>query len=227
MDRRQQWAAVLAAAADPPADRDAALLAAMELGADVATSVVASSVTVRTDAGFRTAASANALALALDLAQYDADAGPCLDAARTGASLRIDLVTEQPAYPKFSAAATGHGVLSSLSVPLTDLDRPAALNFYSAAGAAFADERSQRTAHLLGRCVAALLPGRTVEPEVPAATRARRQLVDRALRELMVARRLDRAAAFDVLVRRCLVEERSMFELAADLLDQAGLREGS
>jgi GAF domain-containing protein len=226
MDRRQQWAAVLAAAANPPADREAALVAAMELGVDVAPAVVASSVTVRTDGGFRTAASGNALALALDRAQYDAGAGPCLDAARTGASLRIDLVTEQPAYPTFSAAAAGHGVLSSLSVPLLHLDRPAALNFYSAAGAAFADEHSQRTAGLLGRCVAALLPGGKVEPEVPVAMRVRRQLVDRALRELMAARRLDRAAAFDVLVRRCLAEQRSMFELAADLLDRAGPREG-
>jgi hypothetical protein len=227
MDRRQQWAAVLATAADPPPDRDAALLAAMELGADVAPAVVASSVTVRTDVGFRTAASANALALALDQAQYDAGAGPCLDAATAGASLRIDLVTEQSAYPKFSAAALGHGVLSSLSIPLLDLDRPAALNFYSAAGAAFADEHSQRTAGLLGRCVAALLPGGRLELEVPVAVRVRRQLVDRALRELMAARRLDRAAAFDLLVRRCLVEQRSMFEVAADVLDRAGSREGS
>ncbi len=223
MDRRQQWAEVLAAAASPPADRDAALVAAMELGVDVAPSVVSSSVTVRTDVGFRTAASANALALALDRAQYDSGSGPCLDAARQGAFHRLDVVAEQPAYPEFSAAAADHGVLSSLSVPLTDLDRPAALNFYSAAAAAFADDHSRRTAELLGRCVAALLPGRKVEPEVPAVMRARRELIGRAQQVLMDTRGLDRPGAFDVLVRRSQAEQRSIFEFAADLLDGAGL----
>jgi hypothetical protein len=219
---RQQWEQVLSAASTQVGDRDAVLRTAMVLGLDVAPAAVACSLTERAGPGFRTVASANELALALDRAQYAAGEGPCLTAARRGAVERLDVIRPGARYPEFTAAAGRHGVRSSLSIPLADVDRPAALNFYAAADSGFARPGALGAAGLLARAVGALVRGGPGPAGVSAADLAdahtRRQVVERATAVLAGSGDGDRKAAFGLLVQRSRSEQRSVFDIAAEVV---------
>lgn len=220
MDARQQWAEILAAASEPVERREAALRTAVRLGLAVAPAAVGCSLTEQVGSGYRTVASANELALALDRAQYAADDGPCLVAASTGAVERVDRIDPDTGYRAFAAAARDLGVASSISIPLTGVDRPAALNFYAAAPGGFADTRPALTAEFLGRAVAALRRGGPAPAQVSAAeltrARSRRQLIERA--GAVLAGEGGEEAAFAVLVARGRDEQRSIFDVAADII---------
>ena len=227
MDLRQRWAQVVSVAQVPHsvADRDAALRLAVTLGPTVADAAVGCSITERVDAmTYRTVTAANDLSVALDQAQYDAQDGPCLAAADNGTVHRIDTLTDQTRFRSFAAAALGHGVQSSLSVPLPDPGRPAAVNFYASAPGAFQPERARAVAGLLARCLAPLLPGGTVMLLPAIGTddleevRSRRTRIDRALAVLMNEDGLSRSEAFARLVRRSRDEQRSVHDIANDVL---------
>lgn len=221
MDTRQQWAEVLAAAAKPVADRAAVLRTATGLGLGIAPAAVGCSLTERAGPGFRTAATANELALNLDLAQYAAGAGPCLAAATTGQVERLDAIVVGPPYPAFADAAGRHGVHSSLSIPLADVDRPAALNFYAAAPGGFAGG-ALRQAALLARVVAALMRGGPAPTRLPADELARaqerRELLARAQALLVGSGGGTEEEAFALLARRSRDEHRSVYDIAAEMV---------
>lgn len=69
----------------------------------------------------------------IDSAQYDSGNGPCLDAWRTRAIVRIDdMTTAADDYPEFSKAAREHGIETTLSLPLVAAGQGiGALNLYS------------------------------------------------------------------------------------------------
>ena len=71
----------------------------------------------------------------MDEAQYDADRGPCLDAARLGQVIAIDDLAvgeATAAFPEFARAARAAGVASSLSVPMDDgAELVGSMNLYS------------------------------------------------------------------------------------------------
>ena len=69
----------------------------------------------------------------IDSAQYDSGNGPCLDAWRTKAVVRVDdMSTAVDDYPEFSKAAREHGIESTLSLPLVAAGEGiGALNLYS------------------------------------------------------------------------------------------------
>jgi GAF domain-containing protein len=68
----------------------------------------------------------------IDQAQYDSGKGPCIDAFATG-EIRSVRSTRQPnPWPEFSKAALDHGILSTLSLPLTIAGNPlGAMNMYA------------------------------------------------------------------------------------------------
>jgi hypothetical protein len=196
----------------------------MALGMSVAPDMAGCSVTQADGSGYRTPVTSNDLAVAVDRAQYDAGAGPCLTAAADAEIQRIDAM-EDSGYPGFAAAATLHGVQSSLSLPLTGGPEPAALNFYASTPAAFGPERPRAVADLLARCVTALMHG---DPARTSATRedivtavAGRRLIRDAEDALMMSDRLSRADAYHRLALRSRVESRSIFDLARELLGRA------
>lgn len=229
MDLQQSWAQLLSVAEAPQsvADREAALRTAIGLGAGVAPGSVGCSVTERVRSTYRTVTSANSLSTALDQAQYDAQAGPCVAAADEGTVLLVDTLADHPRFPAYAAAAAERGVHSSLSVPLPDPRRPAALNFYATDRDAFGSARARAVAGLLARCVATLLPGGSVvmvpatEGADLAAVRSRRTRMERALAALMDAEGLSRSAAFLLLVHRSRDENRSIHDVADDVLARA------
>jgi hypothetical protein len=128
-------------------------------------------------------------------------------------------------YRAYGAAAIARGVHSSLSVPLPDPRRPAALNLYASAPDAFVSPRARAVAALLARCTATLLPGGAVVVVVPVAdadlldtVRARRIRMEQALRAVMVNEGVSRADAFALLVGRSGVERRSVHALVDDVV---------
>jgi GAF domain-containing protein len=81
-------------------------------------SVEAASVTlIREDKPF-TAAYDGQMALDADELQYERGYGPCMDAARAGQIFLVDDMRTEQRWPDYAQNVVGHGVLSSLSVPL-------------------------------------------------------------------------------------------------------------
>ncbi|MEV4313743.1 GAF and ANTAR domain-containing protein [Actinocrispum sp. NPDC049592] len=78
-----------------------------------------------------TAAYTDERALKVDVAQYEAGHGPCLEAARTGQTVRLSIDTASEKWPDFVASAKLHAVRSYLAAPLRVDDRLAgAINLF-------------------------------------------------------------------------------------------------
>lgn len=76
------------------------------------------SVTRIDGADSRTVAATDDRAVRIDRQQYEADRGPCLDAARTRQVVRAVVGDHAEQWPEFAAAAAGSGIRAYLSVPL-------------------------------------------------------------------------------------------------------------
>jgi hypothetical protein len=229
----RQWARVVFAAQNPfaIAERNTVVRDAMELGLQLEPAILGCSVTELTGAAHRTPVWSGRLALDMDAAQYAADAGPCLSAARSGTVQHVAGAAAQARYPGFAAAAQRHDVQSSLSVPLTGSPRPAALNFYSAAVTAFDAARSRAAADLLARCLVPVLGGEALEDGVLennvledglaasmfSAALARRVQVRRAQDTLIAQPQVRRHEALSMLMQRSRQEVRSIHDVAEDL----------
>src|SRR5438270_6268768 len=80
----------------------------------------------------RTAVFTDPIAPEIDDAQYATGRGPCLDAFRHGEIFRIPDTEHEERWPEFARSALGHGLRSTLSLPLVRGGEPvAALNIYS------------------------------------------------------------------------------------------------
>ncbi len=235
MDTHQQWAELLRAAAEPgsASDSSALLRRAVELGREVAPDAVACSVTTIDGDRYRTPVSSDSLAMDLDRAQYESGDGPCMAAARERRDHHFDAETDLDRFPGFTEAAIERGVRSSISLPLTGPELPSAINIYGSSRYAFDAERPQAVAHLLARCVAALMarPGLAelataapVSPDRIEAAQTRAQLIAEAEAALMAGRSLSRSQALNLLIQRSRAQRRSIFEVARDVVQAGGER---
>ncbi len=150
-----------------------------------------------------------------------------MTAARTHRYEHFDAMTDGGKYPGFTEAAIERGVRSSISLPLTGAQMPAAINLYASSRQAFDADRPQAVAGLLARCVSALMAPseearRTVDaPVAPGrieAAHAQARLVAEAENALMAQRSLSRAQALSTLIGRCRAEGRSIFDVAQDVI---------
>lgn len=229
MNTHQQWAELLRAAAEPKSASDSAVLLrqAVELGRDIAPDAVACSVTTIDGDRYHTPVSSDDLALDLDRAQYESGDGPCMAAAREHRDHSFDADTDRDRFPGFTEAAIARGVRSSISLPLTGPELPSAINVYGSSRYAFDAERPQAVAHLLARCVSALLARPELVGQVTAvpvsadrieAAQARARLITEAEEALMARGSLSRPDAMTLLIRRSRAQRRSIFEVAHDAL---------
>lgn len=76
------------------------------------------SITVLREAGWHTVASTDEHVVALDAEQYQANRGPCLEAAQSRQPVRVAMATPDPRWPEFMAASRQRGVYATLSIPL-------------------------------------------------------------------------------------------------------------
>ena len=89
-----------------------------QLAADLVEPIEYASMTSYRGDGATTVAASSELILAVDQAQYDENAGPCLDSLRTGTLIGVPDIATTMTWPNFSKAATAMGLNSSVSIPL-------------------------------------------------------------------------------------------------------------
>lgn len=95
---------------------------AVDLAHDIIPGADSCGVTIDFDGSTYTATYTDLLTLTVDRHQYDAGAGPCLQASRTGESVVVDCTDRDDRWPDFTDAARAEGILSVLASPIRTLD---------------------------------------------------------------------------------------------------------
>ncbi|MCU1398598.1 MAG: response regulator receiver and domain protein [Acidimicrobiales bacterium] len=163
----------------------------------------------------------------IDHAQYESGRGPCMDAFRGGAVVVVESLRGDDRWPEFAAAATAHGVRSTLSLPMLTGGAPiGALNFYASTAGAFGESDVD-----VGRMFAAQASVVLVNAQAYWGARLRSEDLERALagREVIdMAKGIivnsmgcDPDTAFDVLVKQSQAENRKLRDVAADIVARA------
>jgi hypothetical protein len=196
----------------PPDGVARTLTAVVALARQAVPAATAVSVTVIGGAGPLTAASTSPWADDLDQAQYDAAAGPCLDAAIGGEVRTISDVRLDRRWPAYAAAAIKGGALSSLSVPIPVDDAVvASVNAYSTDVDAFTADDSDRLLRLAA--VAATALATATEP--PLRSRA---VIDQAKGILMHQHTCSSVEALDRLSEIAVARGESLRDAAIELI---------
>jgi GAF domain-containing protein len=165
------------------------------------------------------------LATALDERQYDADAGPCFDAAQGGAVAWITDMRTETRWPQFTAAAKTAGALSSLATPIPlQHYAHAALNLYGTEPDAFDEEAlsvAQSFASYAGVALANMHlyeSTRTLAEQLQTAMESR-AVIEQAKGILMAQQSCSADEAFNVLVKLSQQSNRKLREVAQALVD--------
>lgn len=209
-------------------DLSAALRHVATLSASLVPGTLAASVTLwRDGAPYTFSASADQI-LEVDDAQYDEQAGPCLEAAeKDDAVLVDDIAAHRTCWPAFTAAAARRGVRSALSLPLKVADQVVgSLNLYGSEQGAFNDAGVD-----LARVVAAhggvaavnsavLFEARDLAGQLQQALQSR-ATIDQAIGIVMATRRVGSSEAFQLLTRQSQNTNRPLRDVAAELVRQA------
>ncbi|HEX3795999.1 MAG TPA: GAF domain-containing protein [Acidimicrobiales bacterium] len=103
----------------------------------------AGSVTLLVEGSPQTEAALSRAVVAIDLAQYETNEGPCLLAAALNTPIFVDVLSADERFPNFSERVADLGLQSSLSLPITiEGDVVGSLNLYAWRSSAF-DATSQ------------------------------------------------------------------------------------
>jgi GAF domain-containing protein len=181
-------------------------------------------ITLRRDHGAFTVASSDSRASQVDEIQYGHDEGPCLRSLAAGEVVVVDDLANDVRWGGYRMPALGHGVRSSLSLPLhTDGEVLGALNIYATTPRAFgpgeqlvarrfADETSRALA------LAVRLAERTEMSAHLQAALASRAVIDQAISIIMGQNRCTTDEAFEVL--RSISQNRNvkLRDIAADMV---------
>jgi hypothetical protein len=230
VDTDMRWAHLLKELSSRPfaaSEQEALLHEAVALGETVTVDLVGASITQRREAGYRTPAASTDVALTLDLAQYEAEDGPCIAACREGRSHEIEVMSDVDRYAHFAGVAGQHGVRSSLSLPVAGSSLPTALNLYASSPSAFSPLRVRAAADFLGRCVASIVA--TAPPTKGGGARSvsehavvaqRRELILKAQAVMVRDGAPNETAAFTALTRQSRLSNRSVFAVAQEVVDR-------
>jgi GAF domain-containing protein len=205
-------------------DIDAILDKVVQLAADVVNPAAACGLTVRRDGQPFTAASSNDLAAQVDEIQYGTDEGPCLDALRGGIVVQVDDLSQDERWDSYRPHAIAHGVVSSLSLPLSvEGEILAALNLYGAEPGAFAEPHRDHAEAFAAQSAAALtLSLRQVrQAEIQhqlADAMVSGSLIDQAIGILMGQQRCTAGTAFDLLRQVSQHRNRKLRDIAAEII---------
>jgi GAF domain-containing protein len=171
-----------------------------------------------------TAAGTDRLVELLDARQYELSEGPCLTAWSQRAVVRVDDLTSEERWPRWSAEACHLGARSVLSAPLVAGDRAmGALKLYSHVPAAFgaADERAAAMfaaqAAVVVRAAVEVRRAGHLDADLQKALR-RRELVSQATGIVMGRDRVSAAGALAHLVAVARRDGRSVHEVAQRLI---------
>ncbi|WP_052667636.1 GAF and ANTAR domain-containing protein [Nitriliruptor alkaliphilus] len=205
----------------------------LELTSRAIEASAAVSVTVVDDDGAHaTAAASSQDARDVDDAQYEFDEGPCVEALRTGREHRFDDLTELDRWPRFRERALALGFGSVLAVPLrAGTETIGCLNVFAAEPGGLTDDD-----RLVARRIAA--PAATTLANARAYRRVsrlaeqlqealeRRALIERARGVLIAAGAGDQEAAMAQLRAISQDQDRSLSEVATEILDRLAAGNG-
>jgi GAF domain-containing protein len=187
---------------------------------------VEASITLVTRDNPETLAFTGDVALALDERQYEAERGPCLDAAAAGQRVLIQDLNDETRWPQYSEAAVASGVLGSLSVPLpVQKDVTGAINFYARTVDAFSDEAIDMAETFAGHAAVAVANAHLYETTAALADQMKQAMATRAVIEqakgiIMRDRGCTADEAFDALVKLSQEAHVKLREVAQRLVDQ-------
>jgi len=176
----------------------------------------------------RTVAFSGDLATVLDERQYTDGHGPCLDAAQSGKTIRIDDTSSSEHYPDFAATALRAGVHSTLAIGMPlPYEGLAALNVYCRTPGAPLDDDALTAARTFADHAAvtianaALLSSRTrVAEELTTAMRTR-AVIEQAKGVVATMCACDPEEAFEFLRKRSQSLNRKLHDIAAQVVDDA------
>lgn len=180
------------------------------------------SLVVREGRQLETANASSELIRAVDEAQYQGREGPCVEAIRTGAEVKISFPGDR--WPVFAERARGAGVRSVHSLPLHVRDRTTgALNLYSMSVDALEDGAVEAARALAAQAsvvlanASALMSAELANQHLQEAL-ASRDLIGQAKGILMAGQRISADQAFDVLRRRSQASGLKLRDIAAEVV---------
>ncbi|WP_245784633.1 GAF and ANTAR domain-containing protein [Geodermatophilus amargosae] len=157
-----------------------------------------------------------ALPREVDRLQERVGEGPCLDAVQTARTVRIDDISGEQRWPRFTGEAAALGVGSMLSFQLFVTGSGlGALNLYARAPHAFGEE-SESIGLVFASHASIALAGAQQEDRLRTAI-ASRDLIGQAKGILMERHRLTADQAFAVLVRASSHTNRKLADIAEEL----------
>lgn len=181
---------------------------------------------VHPDEQARTAACTSPVVAEVDQAQYDAGRGPCLEAYRTQAVVKVDDVRVDERFPEFAASALEHGLHSSLSVPLIAQGAGiGAINLYTTDAGHFCVEDVEHAEEYAGQAAVALANAQAYWEQASLAQNLAkalesRSIIDQAKGVIIATSGVDADAAFDLLRQQSQAENRKLRELAAEIVER-------
>jgi GAF domain-containing protein len=210
---------------------DATLTRIAELTRDVVPGADDVSVTLTRDGKPRSVAFAGdeTLALALDERQYEDGFGPCLDAAASARTIRVDdTASGDELYPGFAELAARHGVRHTLAVGLPTLHSVGgALNVYSRAELPFSAEAVSEVSGFAGYAAVALTNATLYDGALQHVAQMQEAMASRAVIEqakgvLMQVQGVGDEEAFELLRRASSHRNKKLRDVAAGIV--AGAR---
>jgi GAF domain-containing protein len=163
----------------------------------------------------------------IDRDQYITGEGPCVDAIRRNAVMRLGNAETDDRWPQFGALANRHGVKSVLGTPLEVRGKVmGALNLYGKRARAFHDEDVE-VAALLGAHAAIVLANvqafefSTKETEHLSKALESRGIIERAKGILMEREKCSADEAFRMLVRASQTLNQKLREVAREVAEDA------
>ena len=199
----------------------------VEIAKDRFPAVEEASITLIRDGLAHTASFTAPLALELDVAQYEAGSGPCMQAASAGVSVSVSDMADEARWPDFTRVAISSGALSSLSIGLAlDEEVKGAINMYATTEHAFDEEATSSAesfAHVASVAIANIL---LYESSLLLASQMQSAMESRAVIEqakgiLIGERGCDPDEAFRILAKVSQDSNRKLRDVAQALVDKA------
>jgi GAF domain-containing protein len=208
-------------------DLDSTLRVLAEIAVRVIGGCDCAGITLVDDDKVQSTACTDQLCAEIDRDQYVTGQGPCVDAIRGNAVMRLGNAGTDERWPAFGALADHHGVESVLGTPLEVRGRVmGALNLYGRRARAFGDEDVE-VAALLATHAAVVLANvqafefSSEETQHLAKALESRGIIERAKGILMEREKCSADEAFQMLVRASQTLNRKLRQVAEEVAEDA------
>jgi GAF domain-containing protein len=205
----------------------AALRRVAQAGCQLLSNCEAASITIIERGRPTTVSSTSDAAMIVDRAQYDANDGPCLTAAREERVIGIDDITDEHHWTGFRDAALEQGLVASLSLPLfLSGDTRGGLNIYGAKLGAFSEDDERLATAFSAQASVVVANAQAYWAAFDATEHLtialeRRAVIEQAKGVLIARHGYSDAEAFAELRHRSQHANRKLREIAVDVVEQA------